>query len=228
MSSPGWRRRPAGTPLRHRRRARAGQRPAGHRPPRRRAAGAGAEHLPATLAELVFGVTHEGAADVDDLLDRRTRIGLVAEDRAPAVPLARRALELVAGGRQRPVIHPDSKIRGRLRRNLGQDETCGSAHGAPLADPMRQGAPSPFRTGSRPCRAGQSGHSTVTDFARLRGLSMSWPRAGAAWYARSCSGTGEQDRVELRLVVRYDDPSARAVRQVDALVRHGDSGRCGP
>ena len=28
-----------------------------------------------TLAELVFGVTHEGAADVDDLLDRRTRVG---------------------------------------------------------------------------------------------------------------------------------------------------------
>ena len=34
-----------------------------------------------TLAELLFGVTHEGAADVDDLLDRRTRIGLVPADR---------------------------------------------------------------------------------------------------------------------------------------------------
>jgi glycerol-3-phosphate dehydrogenase len=47
-----------------------------------------------TLAELVFGVTHEGAADVDDLLDRRTRVGLVPADREAAVPLAERALEL--------------------------------------------------------------------------------------------------------------------------------------
>lgn len=47
-----------------------------------------------TLAELVFGITHEGAADVDDLLDRRTRVGLVPADRARAVPLAERALGL--------------------------------------------------------------------------------------------------------------------------------------
>ena len=47
-----------------------------------------------TLAELVFAVTHEGAHDVDDLLDRRTRVGLVREDRAAAVPLAERALAL--------------------------------------------------------------------------------------------------------------------------------------
>ncbi len=50
--------------------------------------------IPATLAELVFGVTHEGAADVDDLLDRRTRIGLIAADRAIAEPLARKALDI--------------------------------------------------------------------------------------------------------------------------------------
>ena len=50
--------------------------------------------VPVTLAELVFGVTHEGAVDVDDLLDRRTRVGLVAADRAAVEPLARRALEL--------------------------------------------------------------------------------------------------------------------------------------
>jgi glycerol-3-phosphate dehydrogenase len=49
-----------------------------------------------TLAELVFGVTHEGAVDVDDLLDRRTRVGLVPADRARAVPLAERALALAA------------------------------------------------------------------------------------------------------------------------------------
>jgi glycerol-3-phosphate dehydrogenase len=50
--------------------------------------------VPITLAELLFGVTHEGAHDVDDLLDRRTRVGLVPEDRAAAEPLARRALSL--------------------------------------------------------------------------------------------------------------------------------------
>ncbi|MDQ4007326.1 MAG: glycerol-3-phosphate dehydrogenase/oxidase [Actinomycetota bacterium] len=45
-----------------------------------------------TLAELIFGVTHEGAVDADDLLDRRTRVGLVPEDRTAALPLAERAL----------------------------------------------------------------------------------------------------------------------------------------
>ena len=54
------------------------------------------ETIPTTLAELVFGVTHEGAADVDDLLDRRTRIGLVAADRAVAEPMARTALQIAA------------------------------------------------------------------------------------------------------------------------------------
>ncbi|MEJ7834005.1 MAG: glycerol-3-phosphate dehydrogenase/oxidase, partial [Nocardioides sp.] len=53
-----------------------------------------ADGITATLAELVFGVTHEGAADVDDLLDRRTRVGLVPDDRARAVPAAERALAL--------------------------------------------------------------------------------------------------------------------------------------
>jgi glycerol-3-phosphate dehydrogenase len=51
-----------------------------------------ADGVPVTLAELVFGVTHEGAADVDDLLDRRTRIGLVPADRERALPAAERAL----------------------------------------------------------------------------------------------------------------------------------------
>ena len=57
--------------------------------------------VPVTLAELVFGVTHEGATDVDDLLDRRTRVGLVAADRALALPAATRALALVAGASSR-------------------------------------------------------------------------------------------------------------------------------
>jgi len=56
--------------------------------------------VPVTLAELLFGVTHEGAADVDDLLDRRTRVGLVPADRELAVPAARRALEIVSAARR--------------------------------------------------------------------------------------------------------------------------------
>ncbi|MFL6238015.1 MAG: glycerol-3-phosphate dehydrogenase/oxidase [Actinomycetes bacterium] len=44
--------------------------------------------VPTTHAELVFGVRHEGALNVDDLLDRRTRIGLVAADRALATDAA--------------------------------------------------------------------------------------------------------------------------------------------
>ncbi|KRE94044.1 glycerol-3-phosphate dehydrogenase [Nocardioides sp. Soil774] len=55
-----------------------------------------ADHVPVTLAELVFAITHEGAHDADDLLERRTRVGLVAADRALAEPLAERALGLVA------------------------------------------------------------------------------------------------------------------------------------
>jgi glycerol-3-phosphate dehydrogenase len=55
--------------------------------------------VPVTLAELVFGVTHEGAHDVADLLDRRTRVGLVPADRALAVPAAERALALATAMR---------------------------------------------------------------------------------------------------------------------------------
>jgi glycerol-3-phosphate dehydrogenase len=55
------------------------------------------DQVPVTLGELLFGVTHEGAADVADLLDRRTRIGLVPADRELAVPAAERALALAAG-----------------------------------------------------------------------------------------------------------------------------------
>ena len=39
-------------------------------------------------AELVWALRHEGAQTVDDLLDRRTRIGLVPADRAAALPRA--------------------------------------------------------------------------------------------------------------------------------------------
>jgi glycerol-3-phosphate dehydrogenase len=61
-----------------------------------------APHLPATLAELIFGVTHEGAVDVADLLERRTRIALVPADIEPARPAADRALALVHSGPPRP------------------------------------------------------------------------------------------------------------------------------
>ena len=57
------------------------------------------DQVPVTLAELVFALTHEGAHDVDDLLDRRTRVGLVAADRVATEPLARRALALAGAHR---------------------------------------------------------------------------------------------------------------------------------
>ncbi|MGW5281843.1 glycerol-3-phosphate dehydrogenase/oxidase [Streptomyces collinus] len=43
---------------------------------------------PVTRAELVWAVRHEGALDAADLLDRRTRIGLVPADRAEALAVA--------------------------------------------------------------------------------------------------------------------------------------------
>ncbi|GAA4444500.1 glycerol-3-phosphate dehydrogenase/oxidase [Phytohabitans houttuyneae] len=47
-----------------------------------------AETSPVLGAELLWAVRHEGALDIDDLLDRRTRIGLVAANRAAALPTA--------------------------------------------------------------------------------------------------------------------------------------------
>jgi glycerol-3-phosphate dehydrogenase len=52
--------------------------------------------LPVSGVELAWAVRHEGALDVSDLLDRRTRIGLVAADRQAAVPAAERALHTAA------------------------------------------------------------------------------------------------------------------------------------
>ncbi|MFI5710296.1 glycerol-3-phosphate dehydrogenase/oxidase [Kribbella sp. NPDC051620] len=51
--------------------------------------------LATTHAELRFAVRHEGALTEDDLLDRRTRIGLSAMDRALALPAAREAFAAV-------------------------------------------------------------------------------------------------------------------------------------
>ena len=47
-----------------------------------------AEGIDVTRAEFEFAVTHEGALDVGDILDRRTRIGLVAADREQALRAA--------------------------------------------------------------------------------------------------------------------------------------------
>ncbi|MEU1695779.1 glycerol-3-phosphate dehydrogenase C-terminal domain-containing protein, partial [Streptomyces hirsutus] len=44
---------------------------------------------PVTGAELLWAVRHEGALDESDLLDRRTRIGLVPADRAAALEAVR-------------------------------------------------------------------------------------------------------------------------------------------
>jgi glycerol-3-phosphate dehydrogenase len=52
-----------------------------------------AADIPATPAELRFAVRHEGALDVADLLDRRTRIGLVPDERRRALAAAEAALE---------------------------------------------------------------------------------------------------------------------------------------
>ncbi|MEW2294246.1 glycerol-3-phosphate dehydrogenase/oxidase [Streptomyces sp. NPDC006743] len=57
------------------------------------------EGHPVTRAELVWAVRHEGALDESDLLDRRTRIGLVPADRAAALPAARNAMGQALGSR---------------------------------------------------------------------------------------------------------------------------------
>ncbi|MFJ9691266.1 glycerol-3-phosphate dehydrogenase/oxidase [Kitasatospora sp. NPDC101183] len=52
-----------------------------------------AEGLDVTRAEIVYAVTHEGALDASDVLDRRTRLGLVRED----ADRARKAVEEIVG-----------------------------------------------------------------------------------------------------------------------------------
>jgi glycerol-3-phosphate dehydrogenase len=47
---------------------------------------------PETMGELRFAVRYEGARTVGDLLDRRTRFGLVPADRERAVPVAEKVL----------------------------------------------------------------------------------------------------------------------------------------
>jgi glycerol-3-phosphate dehydrogenase len=52
------------------------------------------DQVATTGAELLFAVRHEGALDVGDLLDRRSRVGLVPAHRAAALPRARALLDL--------------------------------------------------------------------------------------------------------------------------------------
>ncbi|RRO86337.1 glycerol-3-phosphate dehydrogenase/oxidase [Corynebacterium bovis] len=52
--------------------------------------------LDVTRAEFSFHVTHEGAVTVSDILDRRSRVGLVPADREAALPAAREALAAAA------------------------------------------------------------------------------------------------------------------------------------
>ncbi len=54
------------------------------------------DNVKVTLAELVWGATHEGAVTADDLLDRRTRVGLVPVDRAAVEAVAQQALSYAA------------------------------------------------------------------------------------------------------------------------------------
>ncbi|MEV6771737.1 glycerol-3-phosphate dehydrogenase/oxidase [Nocardia sp. NPDC051030] len=52
-----------------------------------------APEMDVTAAEFRFAVSHEGALDADDLLDRRTRIGLVESDRLAAQVAAEAAFD---------------------------------------------------------------------------------------------------------------------------------------
>lgn len=51
-----------------------------------------ADGLDTSGAQLLFGVRHEGALTVDDLLDRRTRLGMCSDDREKALDVAEWAL----------------------------------------------------------------------------------------------------------------------------------------
>ncbi|TRW88277.1 glycerol-3-phosphate dehydrogenase/oxidase [Mycolicibacterium sp. 018/SC-01/001] len=53
-----------------------------------------AEGIDVTRAEFEYAVTHEGALTVDDIVDRRTRVGLVAADRERSLPAAEEMLAL--------------------------------------------------------------------------------------------------------------------------------------
>jgi glycerol-3-phosphate dehydrogenase len=47
-----------------------------------------ADGIDVTRAEFEYAITHEGALTVDDIVDRRTRIGLVTSDRERVTGIA--------------------------------------------------------------------------------------------------------------------------------------------
>jgi glycerol-3-phosphate dehydrogenase len=51
-----------------------------------------ADGIDVSRAEFEYAVTHEGAFTVDDIVDRRTRIGLVEADRDRVVAVAEELL----------------------------------------------------------------------------------------------------------------------------------------
>jgi glycerol-3-phosphate dehydrogenase len=55
-----------------------------------------ADGIDVTRAEFEYAITHEGAMTVDDILDRRTRIGLVEADRVRALPTAEEFIDALA------------------------------------------------------------------------------------------------------------------------------------
>jgi glycerol-3-phosphate dehydrogenase len=54
-----------------------------------------ADGIDVIRAEFEYAISHEGALTVDDIVDRRTRIGLVDADRDTVLTVAQ---EMVAGG----------------------------------------------------------------------------------------------------------------------------------
>ena len=82
--------------------------------------------------------------------------------------------------------------RGHLEGRRRDPRELESRPALRARDVARPGGQASAPAGRRPSaarRAGPERHSTVTDFARLRGWSMSQPRRRATWYARSWRGT---------------------------------------
>ena len=69
-------------------------------------------------------------------------------------------------------------------------------------------------------------HSTVTDFARLRGWSTSWPRAAAISHASTCSGTVVTSGASSVGVARHLDQVV-GVRPDGVVALLGDHDRAG-
>ncbi len=91
-----------------------------------------AEGVPTLGVELLFGAIHEGARSVDDLLDRRTRIGLAPAERERALPAARGAPRggAASPARSRAAMMPrrEACVRERAR---GEQTLNGGSRAVP-------------------------------------------------------------------------------------------------